>query len=122
MPNAGLHPPGDPRERPLAGSSAELDELGYRLLLGNTFHLFLAPGEARIAELGGLHRFMGWDGALITDSGGFQVFSLAHGTVADEIKGRRAGGEDEPGDALASAPASRHAARRRSTRQPSQQK
>ena len=65
--------------------------LGFELILGNTFHLFLAPGAERIAELGGLHRFMGWDRALITDSGGFQVFSLAHGNVADEIKGRRGG-------------------------------
>jgi len=62
---------------------------GYELILANTFHLFLAPGAERIAALGGLHRFMGWERALITDSGGFQVFSLAHGTVADEIKGRR---------------------------------
>ncbi len=58
-------------------------------MLGNTFHLHLAPGEELIAGRGGLHRFMGWDGSLITDSGGFQVFSLAHGGVADEIKGRR---------------------------------
>jgi queuine tRNA-ribosyltransferase len=75
----------------IRGLSAEdVAGLGYQLVLGNTFHLFLAPGEERIAELGGLHRFMGWDGAIITDSGGFQVFSLAHGAVADEIKGRRA--------------------------------
>ena len=65
--------------------------LGFELILGNTFHLFLAPGAERVAELGGLHRFMGWGRALITDSGGFQVFSLAHGNVADEIKGRRGG-------------------------------
>jgi queuine tRNA-ribosyltransferase len=70
-------------------SAAEVAELGYRLVLGNTFHLFLTPGEERIAALGGFRKFMGWDGAVITDSGGFQVFSLAHGTVADEIKGRR---------------------------------
>jgi queuine tRNA-ribosyltransferase len=69
--------------------AADLAALGYRLLLGNTFHLFLAPGAERIAALGGLHSFMGWERPLITDSGGFQVFSLAHGTVADEIKGRR---------------------------------
>jgi queuine tRNA-ribosyltransferase len=69
--------------------AADVAALGYRLLLGNTFHLFLAPGAERIAALGGLHEFMGWERALITDSGGFQVFSLAHGTVADEIKGRR---------------------------------
>jgi queuine tRNA-ribosyltransferase len=72
-------------------TSAEVAALGYRLVLGNTFHLLLAPGAERVAELGGLHRFMGWEKAVITDSGGFQVFSLAHGTVADEIKGRRGG-------------------------------
>ena len=70
-------------------SSAEVAELGYGMVLGNTFHLHLAPGEEAIAARGGLHRFMGWERAVITDSGGFQVFSLAHGGVADEIKGRR---------------------------------
>ena len=70
-------------------SSAEVAGLGYGMVLGNTFHLHLAPGEELIAARGGLHRFMGWDRAIITDSGGFQVFSLAHGGVADEIKGRR---------------------------------
>ena len=69
----------------------DVTAIGFELILGNTFHLFLSPGGERIAELGGLHRFMGWDRALITDSGGFQVFSLAHGNVADEIKGRRGG-------------------------------
>jgi queuine tRNA-ribosyltransferase len=70
-------------------SSAEVAELGYGMVLGNTFHLHLSPGEEAIAARGGLHRFMGWERALISDSGGFQVFSLAHGGVADEIKGRR---------------------------------
>jgi queuine tRNA-ribosyltransferase len=70
-------------------SAAEVAELGYELILGNTFHLMTAPGPERIAGIGGLHRFMGWERALISDSGGFQVFSLAHGGVADEIKGRR---------------------------------
>jgi queuine tRNA-ribosyltransferase len=65
--------------------------IGFELILGNTFHLFLSPGGERIAKLGGLHSFIGWERALITDSGGFQVFSLAHGNVADEIKGRRGG-------------------------------
>ncbi len=69
----------------------DVGALGFELILGNTFHLFLSPGAERVAELGGLHRFIGWDRALITDSGGFQVFSLAHGNVADEIKGRRRG-------------------------------
>ena len=75
----------------------EAAELGYDMVLGNTFHLFLTPGHELIAQLGGLHRFMRWDRPLITDSGGFQVFSMGHGTVADEIKGRApqaaAGGE-----------------------------
>jgi queuine tRNA-ribosyltransferase len=70
-------------------SAAEVAALGYELVLGNTFHLHLSPGEELIARRGGLHRFMGWERPLITDSGGFQVFSLAHGGVADEIKGRR---------------------------------
>jgi queuine tRNA-ribosyltransferase len=70
-------------------TAAEVAGLGYEMVLGNTFHLMLAPGAERVASLGGLHRFMGWDRAIITDSGGFQVFSLAHGNVADEVKGRR---------------------------------
>ncbi len=70
-------------------SSAEVADLGYEMVLGNTFHLHLSPGEELIAARGGLHRFMGWERPIITDSGGFQVFSLAHGGVADEIKGRR---------------------------------
>jgi queuine tRNA-ribosyltransferase len=55
---------------------AELRELGTTILLGNTYHLHFRPGDDLIAELGGLHRFMGWDGPILTDSGGFQVFSL----------------------------------------------
>jgi queuine tRNA-ribosyltransferase len=74
--------------------SREVAELGYELILGNTYHLFVSPGPDRIAAAGGLHGFMGWDRALITDSGGFQVFSLAHGGVADEVKGKgRPGGD-----------------------------
>jgi queuine tRNA-ribosyltransferase len=74
--------------------SAEVAALGYELILGNTYHLFVSPGPDRIAAAGGLHGFMGWERALITDSGGFQVFSLAHGGVADEVKGKgRIGGD-----------------------------
>src|ERR1700730_8139724 len=54
-----------------------LGELGVKILLGNTYHLYLRPGHERIRRLGGLHRFMSWPGAILTDSGGFQVFSLA---------------------------------------------
>jgi queuine tRNA-ribosyltransferase len=65
----------------------EVADLGYELILGNTYHLFVSPGPERIGNAGGLHGFMGWERALITDSGGFQVFSLAHGGVANEVKG-----------------------------------
>jgi queuine tRNA-ribosyltransferase len=68
--------------------SQEVARLGYEMVLGNTFHLLLRPGEQLIERLGGLHRFMDWERPIITDSGGFQVFSMGHGTVADEIKAR----------------------------------
>ena len=55
-----------------------LREIGAEIILGNTFHLFLRPGLEVIGEFGGLHRFIGWDKPILTDSGGFQVFSLAH--------------------------------------------
>jgi queuine tRNA-ribosyltransferase len=54
-----------------------LGELGVQILLGNTYHLYLRPGHERIRSLGGLHKFMSWPGSILTDSGGFQVFSLA---------------------------------------------
>ena len=79
--------------------------LGYEIVLGNTFHLFLAPGPELVQKLGGLHRFMRWEQPIITDSGGFQVFSMGHGGVADEIKGRgqagRAAGGESTGTILA---------------------
>jgi queuine tRNA-ribosyltransferase len=53
-----------------------LEELGVQILLGNTYHLYLRPGHDTISELGGLHRFMSWERSILTDSGGFQVFSL----------------------------------------------
>jgi queuine tRNA-ribosyltransferase len=59
-----------------AMSPAELHEIGAEIVLGNTFHLWLRPGLEVVAAHGGLHRFMGWDGPILTDSGGFQVFSL----------------------------------------------
>ena len=59
-----------------AMSPVELREIGAQIVLGNTFHLWLRPGLEVIAAHGGLHRFMGWDGPILTDSGGFQVFSL----------------------------------------------
>ncbi len=59
-----------------AVSPRELEEIGCQILLGNTYHLYLRPGVEVIREFGGLHRFMGWERSILTDSGGFQVFSL----------------------------------------------
>jgi queuine tRNA-ribosyltransferase len=60
-----------------AVTARDLVDLGADIILGNTYHLFLRPGDAPIARLGGLHRFIGWDRPILTDSGGYQVFSLA---------------------------------------------
>ena len=66
-------------------SPAQLAETGAEMVLANTYHLHLQPGEAVVQEAGGLHRFMGWQGPLLTDSGGFQVFSLgAINTINDD--------------------------------------
>jgi queuine tRNA-ribosyltransferase len=62
----------------------QLRATGSQMILGNTYHLALRPGEEVVAALGGLHRFMGWDGPMLTDSGGFQLFSLAHRAVVTE--------------------------------------
>jgi len=62
----------------------DLHAAGAQMILGNTYHLSLRPTAERIASLGGLHRFMGWDGPILTDSGGFQVFSLAHLRQVDD--------------------------------------
>ncbi len=70
-------------------SPAEVHAAGADIILGNTYHLYLSPGHELIARRGGLHRFMAWDGPILTDSGGFQVFSLVYGGIADEVKGRR---------------------------------
>ncbi|MGB3974528.1 MAG: tRNA guanosine(34) transglycosylase Tgt [Peptococcia bacterium] len=82
-----LHTPHGPVETPVfmpvgtqatvkAMSPRELEEIGARIILGNTYHLYLRPGHELIREAGGLHSFMAWDGPILTDSGGFQVFSL----------------------------------------------
>jgi queuine tRNA-ribosyltransferase len=65
----------------------ELRTLGAEIVLGNSYHLHFRPGEELIAELGGLHAFMGWDGAILTDSGGFQVFSLRDTLLATDDDG-----------------------------------
>ena len=55
----------------------QLQEINTQILLGNTYHLNLRPGSPLVREMGGLHKFMSWDGPILTDSGGFQVFSLS---------------------------------------------
>jgi queuine tRNA-ribosyltransferase len=62
----------------------DLKELGASLILSNTYHLYLRPGDELIRDFGGLHQFMGWDGPILTDSGGFQVFSLSDARKIDE--------------------------------------
>jgi queuine tRNA-ribosyltransferase len=90
-----LHTPHGPVEMPAfmpvgtlgTVKGLEIEQIratGTQMLLGNTYHLALRPGESVIEALGGLHRFMGWDGPILTDSGGFQLFSLAHRTKVTE--------------------------------------
>ncbi len=90
-----FHTPHGPVETPAfmpVGTQAAIKGLtidqvrstGAQMILGNTYHLALRPGEQVIRDLGGLHRFMGWDGPILTDSGGFQLFSLAQNTKVTE--------------------------------------
>lgn len=69
-------------------SPHQMKASGTQFILSNTYHLMLNPGSELIARFGGLHKFMGWDGPMLTDSGGYQVFSLGYGSVASEIKGK----------------------------------
>jgi len=66
-----------------ATSPKDLKEMGIKIILANAYHLYLRPGDGLIREMGGIHRFAGWDGAVLTDSGGYQIFSLG---VLREIK------------------------------------
>ena len=70
-------------------TTTDAKKIGTQIILSNTYHLMLQPGSKLVADHGGLHKFMNWKGPLLTDSGGFQIFSLGHGSVSDEIKGRR---------------------------------
>src|SRR5499426_1480313 len=65
----------------------DLIAAGAQIVLANTYHLLLRPGHDLIREMGGLHRFMGWDGPILTDSGGFQVFSLRHTLAKTDDEG-----------------------------------
>ena len=70
----------------------QMREAGAEIILSNTYHLLVQPGPDIVAAHGGLHNMTQWDGYMLTDSGGFQIFSLGHGGVADEIKGRNGAG------------------------------
>ena len=74
-----------------AATMDEARHLGASLVLGNTYHLLLAPGPEAVGRMGGLAAMTGWRGPTLTDSGGFQIFSMGHGGVAAEIKGSRSG-------------------------------
>lgn len=69
-------------------SPYQMKEAQTDIILANTYHLMIQPKAELVEKMGGLHKFMNWDAPLLTDSGGFQVFSMGHGTCADEIKGR----------------------------------
>ncbi len=71
----------------------QLKACDTQIILSNTYHLMLQPGPEAVRHFGGLQQFTGWHGPMLTDSGGFQIFSLGHGSVADEIKGRRRMGQ-----------------------------
>lgn len=80
----------------IKGVTAEMMRAeGTQIILSNTYHLLLQPGPEVLAKLGGLQKFTGWNGPMLTDSGGFQIFSLGHGSVASEIKGRRMAGREK---------------------------
>ena len=68
--------------------ASELQALGIRLILNNAYHLYLRPGHEVVAAMGGLHAFISWPGAILTDSGGFQVFSLAKLRKVTDASGR----------------------------------
>jgi len=72
-------------------SPAQMIEAKTDIILANTYHLMIQPKAELVEKMGGLHKFMNWHGPMLTDSGGFQVFSMGHGSCADEIKGRNAG-------------------------------
>ncbi len=69
-------------------SPYQMREAKTDIILANTYHLMIQPGADIIEKMGGLHKFTGWNGPMLTDSGGFQVFSMGNGSCADEIKGR----------------------------------
>jgi len=70
-------------------TAEQMRESGTQIILSNTYHLMLQPGADVVAHHGGLQKFTGWRGPMLSDSGGFQIFSLGHGSIANEIKGRQ---------------------------------
>src|SRR3546814_11270258 len=71
-----------------AAGPRELKAANADVILANTYHLLLQPGPDLVAKMGGLHRFMGWDGPMLTDSGGFPIFRLGHGTPEERRVGK----------------------------------
>ena len=67
----------------------QMRDLGTQIILSNTYHLMLQPGPELVEKMGGLQEFTGWRGPMLTDSGGYQIFSLGHGSISQELKGKR---------------------------------
>jgi len=76
-------------------SPTQMIEAQTDIILANTYHLMIQPGAELVQKMGGLHKFMNWNGPMLTDSGGFQVFSMGPGSCADEIKGRSTGSKNQ---------------------------
>lgn len=74
---------------------SQMVEAQTDIILANTYHLMIQPGAELVHKMGGLHKFMNWHGPMLTDSGGFQVFSMGHGSCADEIKGRTSSNKNQ---------------------------
>ncbi len=72
-----------------AAQPRELVDSNVDIILSNTYHMMLQPGAELVSKMGGLHRFSGWRGPMLTDSGGYQIFAFGHGSVSEEIKGNR---------------------------------
>lgn len=79
-------------------TTEQLKEAGAQIMLSNTFHLMLSPGHETVEKLGGLHKMSGWNGPMLTDSGGYQIFSMGYGSVSNEIKGTRFSSKEKQKD------------------------
>lgn len=72
-----------------ACSTRDVKDVGTQIILANTYHMMIQPGADIVEQMGGLHKFMGWDGPMLTDSGGYQIFAMQHGSVSKDTSGEK---------------------------------